>query len=427
MPANLAVSPFRGVLYNPRRISKMEEVVAPPYDVISPEERKRLAGRHPYNVIHLILPRGKRPYQKAALTFRAWLKSGVLVQNGQASLYLYHQTFRIGKRKILRKGLLALRRLEPWGRSVFPHEKTLSAPKRDRLRLLRECQANLSPVFSLYSDPRKKVDQLLKKIVRGKPLFNLRTDDGIHHQFWSISDPAVVRSVCFFLSGRRLTIADGHHRYETALAYSRERRKMKRGNRLPGSRSVMMFFSNIDDPGLVVLPTHRLYHSPLSWDWEKIQKKTAGIFKVRFFPLKKKMEFLKSLEKTKKMALGVVLPQSPLILFETDYSRLVRSSLAKGLDPQRLVMGTTLLHELFLPRVVGIAQDKNSIEKDFAFEKEGRSVIRKVTQGTADAGFLLSPPCIKDVVALSESGKRLSQKTTFFYPKLLSGLVFHKF
>ncbi|MDO8461781.1 MAG: DUF1015 domain-containing protein [Deltaproteobacteria bacterium] len=421
-----AVSPFRGLLYNRKKIRKMEKVVAPPYDVISPSYRSELYKRDRHNVVRLILPSGADPYSAAARTFQQWCHDDILTQNGKPSFYLYHQTFMIHGRKFVRKGIMGIRRLEPWGRSILPHERTLAAPKRDRLRLLRECQANLSPVFSLYSDPSRQCEKWFSKM-REKPLFDLTTEDGIRHQFWSISDPEQVKKVSSLLSRKTLYIADGHHRYETALAYSKEEKGRK------GADSVMMFFSNLNDPGLVVLPTHRLYHSPIVWDWKKITRRAGKVFTIKTYSVTQKKLFLAAFQKSSKIKLGVILGKKvagsgpAFALFETSAQKFRGSSLAKGLAPHRLVLGSSLLHDLFVPRVLGIKGARASLEENFTFEKEIEDVLKKVSRGEATAGFLLPSPKVSDVVSICERGEVLPQKTTFFYPKLLSGLVFHKF
>ncbi|MFN3476904.1 MAG: DUF1015 family protein, partial [Candidatus Methylomirabilales bacterium] len=265
-----SIAPFRGIRYNPEKIGDLSLVVAPPYDVITPSAQDQYYAKHPWNVIRLILGKEllgdddqKNRYTRACEFFHRWLNEGVLVQDPTPSLYLYEQRFlhpRTGE-SLRRLGFLALVRLEPWNaRVVFPHERTLEKPKRDRLALIRACSANFEPVFAFYPDPLETVQALLEEEAEKGPALDF-LDEGIEHRLWLLQDEGRIREIVEAFQGERLFIADGHHRYETALAF---RDELEKADPAPPEvkakrpyQYVMMLLVSAHDPGLVILPTHR--------------------------------------------------------------------------------------------------------------------------------------------------------------------------
>ncbi|MBI3755694.1 MAG: DUF1015 domain-containing protein, partial [Deltaproteobacteria bacterium] len=275
------IAPFRGILYNSEKVGDFNKVMAPPYDVISPAYQDELYKRHPHNIIRLILGKtssgdaaGNDRYSHAAADFKKWQEQGILARDEKPAIYYYVQVYKLkdGQRKT-RKGFIALAKLEEFGKGgIHPHEKTLAGPKADRLKLMQACHANFSCIFSLYSEPQKTTNKLLEDCcLTGSPIIDVADDDGVESKVWRVSDQNIIKKVVEMMSDKPLFIADGHHRYETALNY---RNMMKERTTPPFSKGgerggytgkeafnyVMMYFSNMDDEGMTIMPTHRVIH-----------------------------------------------------------------------------------------------------------------------------------------------------------------------
>ena len=286
------IAPFRGVRYNPEKISDIRSVVAPPYDVISPEELQDLRSRSPYNVVHIDLPNaegssGEDVYTQAGRRFRGWLVEGVLRADERPALYAYHQRYRVpGTDKTLQlTGVIAAVRLARWEEGIIlPHEHTFAKPKEDRLRLMRAGEANFSQVYAFYSDPARRADEALAEVTAGRaPDVHTLDDDGASHSVWVVDAPEVVGRVVNALAGTTLYIADGHHRYETALDYRDERRAEVGVDARAGHEYVMMMLVNADGGGLTVLPTHRMVMLPAGLDRARVEERLRRYFHVTPF------------------------------------------------------------------------------------------------------------------------------------------------
>src|SRR5215471_13608480 len=276
------IVPFRGVRY--ADVKNAAKLLAPPYDVLSPADRARYAALDPHNVVQLILPEGEgdSKYPHAAELWGAWRKDGTLVRDDEPALYRYHQTFEAEGRTYTRKGFIALLKLERFGEgSVMPHERTLSGPKADRLKLMRACRAHFSQIFLLYSDPRRSTDKAFAAFEDEPPLVDAQTPDGVRQQLWTITDSACIRHVCTYLGDQKVYIADGHHRYETMIALRDELRPEAPRS---AARYGCVFLSNMDDPQLVVLPTHRAVHSLAGFDERSLIERARAHFAVESRP-----------------------------------------------------------------------------------------------------------------------------------------------
>ncbi|MBI4417610.1 MAG: DUF1015 domain-containing protein, partial [Ignavibacteriales bacterium] len=276
--------PFRGVRYNPSKVN-LDAVVAPPYDVISQELQARLYDKDPHNVVRLILSRDEDRYTSAARTFAQWQEERILLRDSEPALYLLHQVFDgPDGTTVTRKGFIALCRLEDFGsKMVMPHEKTHAKPKEDRLNLLKAAGANFSQIFCLYSDPEMQVDRVLNGWSKMGPTIDV-THEGVQNKLWTVTDPATIEQICTTLLPKQVLIADGHHRYETALAYRDAMRSKNPGH--TGTETynfVMMFLTNVDDEGLIIYPTHRVVHSLPSYDSERFLRDVEEHFIVREF------------------------------------------------------------------------------------------------------------------------------------------------
>src|SRR3990172_10623964 len=283
------IAPFRGILYNPNKIKDMSTVIAPPYDVISPEGQERLYQNSDYNIVRLDFGKegpsddqGHNKYTRAASEFKAWQENGILVRDEMPAIYIYEQDYRLKDGSIkTRKGFMALVRLEELDSGVIlPHERTLSGPKTDRLNLTKATDANFSPIFSLYSDPEMKTSALLSGESKTLPIVNVQGEDGANNRLWRVTDESIINGLIREISDKMIFIADGHHRYETALNYRNEmREKHPDYTGREGFYYTLMYFSNMDDEGLTVFPTHRLIYGVKDFDPSVFENRLSENFR----------------------------------------------------------------------------------------------------------------------------------------------------
>jgi uncharacterized protein (DUF1015 family) len=429
------IVPFRGVLYNPAKVGEIAQVVAPPYDVIGPAEQAALHARHPYNVIRLELgqehqedtPQNNR-YTRARGCLDEWLREGILRRDDQPALYLYAIAYRLrsGQERTLR-GFLSLVTLEEFDSGgIFPHENTRAAAKSDRYQLLEACRSNFSPIYSLYADPEGRVIRHLEKAVdEGTPRLDVVDGDGVRHRLWTVDDPAVLAEVAALMKPHPLFIADGHHRYESALRYRNAQREAQGpGGRLP-SDLVLMYCSNLDDPGLTILPTHRLIPPPAPCSSTELRQGLTGAFTIKTFPFTKDTEpetrkrFLAALQAaqaTSEHVMGLVargeLRYDLLTLNEQGLARL-GSSTRERLD-------VSILQQLVLREAMRMTpQDEDRI----LYLKDEDETLAAVSGGEGELAFLLNPPKINEVKNVARAGDRMPHKSTYFSPKPLTGFV----
>ncbi|MFQ5465111.1 MAG: DUF1015 domain-containing protein [Thermodesulfobacteriota bacterium] len=436
------IRPFRGVLYNAEKVGDLAGVMAPPYDVISPARQDELYDRHPNNVVRLILGRtgdgpGGDRYSRAAEALKEWTASGVLARDPVPAIYYYTQTYPVGGRKALtRKGFIALARLEDFGEGgVHPHEKTLSGPKADRLRLMQACGSNFSCIFSLYSEPELRINRLLDEASRAvEPIIDVTDDDGIVDLVWRIDDPVVLSDVRKIMEGKSLFIADGHHRYETALNY---RNSMREANPEAGPDApfefCMMYFSNMDDQGMTIWPTHRVIHSLAGFDPEGFLAEVSEYFDVLYFPYTAatEAEARDRMLTGKQAAEGGDRSAFGLHIRGRDVYYLLT---LKGPETMDRVFGdsipevfkdldVTVLHSLIFDRILGITQEAQEKQTNLVYVKSYDDALKAMHDETNQLVFLLNATRIEQVKAVAESGEVMPQKSTYFYPKLLSGVV----
>lgn len=425
----LDIAPLKPLRYAP---SALERVVAPPYDVIDAAMRARLGARDPHNVVHIDLPEGEGDarYTHARELFQRWQDEGVLVRDETPSYFRYAQTFEPpgGGERLTRKGFFALVKAVPYSaRAVLPHERTLTGPKLDRIALSRTTRATLSPQFMLYSDPSRRLDVELDS---GEPLAEFSTDDGIAHRLSRISDPARVRFITEALSSGTLLIADGHHRYETAVALAAEFDQAARGSGRPVSPRAeylytFAFLANGDDPSLVVFATHRLIHSLASFDFGALLDKAKGLFDVS--PVSGGLDAARrALEITEQSAVCAVAPggKAALLVLRNDADLGKHPVLGKR--PQ-VLRGTavTLLHDGILEHLLGITPEAQAAKTNIRYLQDPRDGVRALDAGEGQVLFLMNPTKVSTVRSVAEAGEVMPQKSTFFYPKVPSGLFFH--
>ncbi len=433
------ISPFKGLLYNQKKIKDIYSVVAPPYDVIKEEERTRLADRDQHNVVRLILSRddsvsGENRYQVAAGTLSKWIDEGVLARDETPALYYYQQTYKLkdGSAKT-RKGLVTLLKLEEFEKGiVLPHERTLSKPKADRLNLMSACNAHLSCVFALYSDPTKTIDGAILKGER-EALFELTDDNGIENKFERVDDDNVLGEVVKEMAGKSLLIADGHHRYETALNYRNMMRK-----KYPDYKGdeafnyVLVCLTNMDDEGLTVFPTHRLLYGLDRFTLDSFLSELSQYFDIEETVFNEELEkekrelFFQRLKDKANEGTGFGLyvkgKNSYYALILKD-NQTMNEWVVGDLPLDLKALDLNVLHSLIIKGILGVDEGMQERQECIDYSKDADDTIESVKKDKYQLAFILNTPQIGKIKAIAEAGERMPQKSTFFYPKLLSGLV----
>jgi uncharacterized protein (DUF1015 family) len=419
----LEIAPLRGVLYNQEKVH-IDDVVAPPYDVISPEQQAKLYDRNPYNVVRLILGREEDRYASAARHLSDWLKAGILVRDEQPAVYLLTQSFDEDRGKtVVRKGFIALCRLVEFEeRIILPHEKTLAKPREDRFRLLKATNSNFSQIFSLYSDPEKQVDRLLNGYLQEPPVIDV-TFENVQNRLWRLLDPEKIRQLRELMSSKQALIADGHHRYETALAYReycRTNNPHHTGNE--PYNYVMMFFTNVDDEGLVIYPTHRLVHSVKGLMAKDFLGRISEHFILREF--KDNDALLKALQSTSVRSFGMKIQGEPTSYLATLKPTVTAAQVVNDDLPEEVrELDVTLLNSLVLRDLLGISVEAQEQKLNIDYVKSAPEAFAAVESGAAQIAFVMNPTKIQEVRDVAKAGYTMPQKSTYFYPKLLSGLV----
>jgi uncharacterized protein (DUF1015 family) len=435
------IAPFRALRYDPLRIP-LDRVVTQPYDKITPAMQEDYYSASPYNLVRIILGKsqpgdseGSNTYSRAAANFQNWREDGVLVQDPEPSLYRYTQTFhvpasavgQIGKERIEleRVGFIGAGRIHDYrDQVVFRHEQTLSKPMSDRLNLLRATRAHFGQIFMLYSDPGSSVDSVLAS--SSLPDACVTDEYGVVHRLWRISDPAAIRAVQQTMADKKLIIADGHHRYETALNYRNERRSAA-GNSDPNApyEYVMMTFVNMDAPGLVILPTHRVLFGLKSFDLTSLLSAANPYFET--VPLDSSARLESALVRLREEG-----RRGPSLLIATKQARLIlraRSGAADALLPlytsAQRQLDVVQLHKVLLEKVLGLSEESIRNQENLSYVREGTEAVERVHHDEAQVAFLMNPCRMEQVRGIAFAGGVLPQKSTDFYPKLLSGLTIY--
>ncbi len=414
--------PFKSWRYNLEQVS-LEKVIAPPYDVISGAQRDALYERSPYNVVRLILGREPDFYDQAAGRWKTWSKEGVLAQDPHPSIYLYEQTFNhpfTGKTHT-RLALLGVLKLEEPG-AVFGHENTFAGPKKDRLSLIEKVKTNLSPIFGLYTDPKKTTAELWSASKTKPALFDVKDDQGITHRAWAIEDKDDQEKLRQILSREKILIADGHHRYETALEYKKQMQKSKPSSGEAGYDFVMMALVASGDDGLLVLPTHRVIQSLAPLSGREFVERLQKYFDLAPLPGEKLFEMLEA-QPAQEKYFGLSLGSGGSFLMRLKNLSEIRSHLPKGKPDIWYEIEVNLLSHFIFDVLWGVSEEKRLGVIEYThFHNEA---IEWVESGKAEAAFLLRSPEVDTVRELAYAGAQLPQKTTYFYPKLASGLFFY--
>ncbi len=438
------IQPFRAYRYDTNRVA-LKDVLTQPYDKISPEMQDRYYAASPYNLITIekgrVLPGDSdtnNVYTRAAKKVDEWITDKILAQDAAPSIYIYSQEFLVPgtQTRRVRIGFIALGRVEDYdAHVVFRHERTLSAPKADRIELLRQTRVQTGQLFLLYDDPSRIIDSLLEDTAHKSTPLELTDEYGVIHRLWPVDDPAFVRRIQSAMKDKKLVIADGHHRYETALNYRNEgRANAGKADPLAAHEFAMMTFINTHSKGLTVLPTHRVVGSLANFDFEKFRKSLAPYFDWYAYPFQNPeeratafAEFRKDLEGEShgRRAIGVYPGGGSFFLFLLRRDADLESVLPDISEGQR-GLDVVLLHRLILDKGLGISAEAVAAEKNVGYEREIEAAIARVDRGEAQIAFLLKAVRVQQVADIALAGDVLPQKSTDFYPKLLSGVAIYR-
>ena len=423
------IRPFKGILYDEKKID-IRRVVAPPYDVISPSMQNRFYQMEKHNIVRLVLGKEikgdtsrSNKYTRAALSLNAWLGNKILTKDKKPAIYIYVQEYIHAGKKRTRIGFIALMKIEdPKKSGILPHEYTLAKPKEDRLNLIKEARANLSPIFTLFHDSENKVNKILKGFIKSKNPFSIVEAEGVIHKLWRVENVAAIKKICLLMLKKKIFIADGHHRYEVALTYRDKMRKEKAGFK-KSMDYVMMYFSSLSERGsLTVLSTHRVVNIIEHFNEKNI---LAGLGK--YFDITRPgtlEDCMRCLEKSprNKHVFGARMGRGYLLLTLKDtcsVDMLIDSAKTHSLKK----LDVTILHDLIIDKILCVKNPESSI-KYIRSERDAASVVDR---GDYRIAFFLRPTSVVDMKRIAEGGEMMPQKSTYFYPKLLTGLVINKF
>lgn len=425
------IEAFRGVRYDLGRVGSLSDVIAPPYDVISPELQDELYKKHPNNVIRLILNK-KRPddsetdncYTRARDHLHQWQKDGIFFTESNPAIYVYHQTFTIEGREYNRRGFMARLRVSPFGEGkVFPHEETHSAAKADRLMLFSTCKANLSQIFGLYPDPECEAQNILEEAIQGMTPLEATDHLGVVSRIWPVTDLAVISKVAQVMGPKPLFIADGHHRYETACNYREQVQQMGMLTPDHPANCVLAMVVAMEDPGLAVMPTHRLFQGLPEFSAEELIAKLGDCFDCRIAAegaqaASELWEELEMADDQGTIALCSNKDKKWIVAELTDAGRAKMAEVASDHNEDWQALGVSLLHRLIIETLL----DGKDLPKP-TYVHLVDEVVEEFKTGEYPLAALVMPATVDHIRQISLTGERMPAKSTYFYPKLLAGLV----
>ena len=430
----LRIAPFRGVLYNQKKIRDFAKVIAPPYDVISKAEQERLYKKSPYNFVRLDLSQESESYDAVAQTFNEWQAQGIFERDEQPAIYFLSQRFKLkGGEERVREGFIALVQLQELGTGdIRPHEKTHDAPKEDRLKLMLACQAQLSPIFALYAQPRQTINRILSVAVEGMaPAAEFEQDNGDQCRLWRNTEAEVIGKIQREMQDQQLLIADGHHRYEATLSY-RDHMRQERGqwNGQEAFNYILTYCANINDENLVILPTHRLVRGYPHKPFLELEEALQTYFYVEQHPKtpEGKISFLKALKTAAKKhrVMGASFKRDPRYLILRLKNKRIMQRLAKDLSAPLRELDVTTLHLLILEHILGMPPELQESGDTIQYLQDEESVLQGVEKEDFQAAFILTATKTDEIQSIVAGGEKMPQKSTYFYPKLPSGLVVNK-
>ncbi len=422
------IFPFRAVRYT-AKAGNPADLLTQPYDKIPDELREEYHGASAYNFVRLIKAKpeaadndSSNVYTRAASSLSRWLEEGIVAEDDTESFYPYFQEFSHpdSGETFIRKGFIGLTELAEYSEGVVHgHELTHKGPKLDRLELTRHTRTHFGQLFMLYDDPRRQIDELLDEATNGEPLVEI-TEGEVIHRMWRISDPETVARVQQLMADKKLMVADGHHRYETALAYRRENPD------LPGADRAMMTYVNMSSEGVVVLATHRVLAGLAGFDAAAVRSRAAEDFDISRLDSVSELEAALSESPPDQSSIGVVFEGDPAAYILTA-KREALDRLGNDLTATELSLDVVILHKALLARALDVSEQDVLELKNISYVRGFQAAVAQVTSGAAQVAFLLRPVSVQKVAEISFSGGVMPQKSTDFYPKLLAGLTSYKF
>lgn len=416
------IKSFKGIRYNPEKLPNLVDVICQPYDQISNKMEREYKNTNPYNYVRLVLTKyaeghnRQREYRDAKRYVDNWINDGIFIKDEKNAIYPYWQEFTVADKTYLRKGFICIVRLEELGKgNILPHEKTLSKPKADRLNLLHATKKDLEPIFLLYTDPKNYVNGLINKKCEEKALIDVKDNKNVTHKLWQIDDQNSIKKITDFLKDSIFVIADGHHRYETAFNYSKELKNIDENH---SANFKLITLVNIEDPGLIILPTHRLIKDMSDFNLTTFLEKTE-----KYFEIKKtdRDNIVKDLAEHKSRVFGFYSSQTAYILKLKSMADMKKILPDRSKDYRDL--DVAILHTLLIEDILGIKPE--NIEGHVRYERSANKAMRRVDTSGFQFSFLLNPTRSEQVKKIAQNKERMPQKSTDFYPKLISGLVFY--
>jgi uncharacterized protein (DUF1015 family) len=431
------------VHYDRKLVPELDRLITPPYDVISPEEQDSFYAAHPLNIIRLVLGKqfagdsnGDSRYTRAAATMRQWLDEGVLSREANPGITIYQMEFQQsghGPRTI--DGIICLIKVDDYGKGkVLPHEKTYKGPKKDQLDLLRACRANLTPIHALFGDEPNIVTDAYKRHIQGPPDQETKEADGTIHRTWNIFDPGVIEGLQRIFEQKSLFIADGHHRYETARAYKEEMRAAGHTNPTDPHEYVMAYLTSMSHPGLTILPAHRMVKGLSHLDVDRFLKELEPYFHIEelcFSDQDRKSIFQTLMDRIESYStiggkFGMIVQGEPCFrLLRLKDFHIAESLMDNSIPAPLRGLDVTILREAIMGHGLGI--NGENAEGKIEYTPSIEEALKKVTKGEIQISFILNPTRVDQVRAAAELGHKLPHKSTYFYPKISSGLVLRVF
>lgn len=419
------IKPFKALRFHTEKAGLIDELVCPPYDIISETQRQEYLKKNPNNIIRLELPKGDDPYQTAGEILENWIDNEILKRDDEEAVYIYEEEFTINNLHTKFKGCIVRVKIEEFSKGVvLPHEETLSKAKQDRFNLMKATNCNFSQIYSLYMDSEHKITNRLDVLSEGKPENELTDKDGVTHRLWIVTDKEQINEICQDFADKKLYIADGHHRYETALNYRNYCHENKIGD--GGENYVMMMLVDMEHPGLVVLPTHRLVRDLADFNAEKLINECKEYFDIEEYDhINTAEEKLKALYDEGKKAFAFYSGGNSYTLLVLKDNNITAQLLPnKSKATQQL--DVTVLHTLVLEKIFGIDAENMAKQINLTYVKQFEEAIKAVNDGTAQCAFILNPTRVTEIRDVAAAGEKMPQKSTYFYPKLITGLVMNQ-
>ena len=422
------IKAFKGLRYT-EKAGDINEIVCPPYDIISEQQRMEYLKTNENNIIRLELPKGENSYQVAGETLKKWLNDGILAKDDKESIYVYEMDFSAKNKKGIKvKGFISLVKLEEFSKGiVLPHEETLSKAKTDRFNLMSETFCNFSQIYSLYMDEDNSTFSLIDSASKGEPTSKITDADGVIHSLWCVTDEEIISKVSRKFDDKKLYIADGHHRYETALNFHKHLCETGVSTAESQSGYVCMMLVNMENDGLVVFPTHRIVRDLENFDKNALLEKCSEYFEITdendIYTAEQKLDEL-YIKGEKAFALYTGNKAYKLLVLKD--KEIIKSFLPEMSDAY-CGLDVSVLHSLVLERIFGIDKENMANQKNLTYTKILDEAISSVDEGKANCSFILNPTRVSEIRDVALANEKMPQKSTYFYPKLITGLVMNNF